>query len=158
MTIAEVISLESDQLKFISFYFKSSPDVREMIGEKKEQTQTGNNSYELKQHVCCICETAEMAVWLKKHSSTEIAHLWKKPRSTTKKIPSQNGFMLLTIPNLYRVRVVLCIPPGTCMWLCVCLCVLKELLWKLQMESLNLWFNLKRCQTGHSLQKAKESH
>ncbi len=37
MTIVEVISLESNQLKLILFCFKSSADVHEMTGAKKNK-------------------------------------------------------------------------------------------------------------------------
>ncbi len=48
MTIAEVISLESNQLKFIFFCFKSSADVHEMTGAKKIN----------KINVCGMCDSS----------------------------------------------------------------------------------------------------
>jgi len=105
----------------------SSPDVHEKI-EKKNGTNTRSNSYDLKQHVCYICKTAEMAVWLRKKKKpvAEIAHLWKKPSSTTKKIPRQNRLAFRYTEFSHRRRSVLS-SARPLAHVCDCVCVLKEL-------------------------------
>lgn len=87
MTMAEVISLESNQLKFILFCFKSYPDVREMIGLKKKNW----NKHKLEIILMSLngmCAASAMAEWLKKHTVEEIEN------KETKKNSLHNGLKL----------------------------------------------------------------